>query len=664
MIKTMPSKFIRIFKFSLVFAVFLTEIFLFDRYALAVDTTPPTTTYVQTPSSPDGKNNWYVTPVRLDLTATDLESGVKEINYRINEGIWQKVSFSDSLNLVQNPSFETTGGTTSGLASWDSTLIDSNITYSQDTTQYVSGYETASAKIVSTIGSGIWQGINNRNYFAVAGSFENMTASEWIKTSGVGESAFFKVYAITQDQYGTQTNVLMGQSSTISGTVGWTKLSLDFNTNVSNVIGVYMDIGFTGTGTIWADAVTISSAALPTTTTFTDGTDSENSKVEFYSVDFAENIETYSCTTPVKNCINFKLDQTPPGGWYDAGAIRSLQGSDHELYVYTNVIDPVSGISNLSDKYQYMTDKNPGSFGSFASLLNCNSSWQPGTWVALESPPFSPGDNDVYLRTQKTEFCNNDWKTCKAVRFYAEDMAGNTDEKDYCINGPWISVLGEGGVRSNQNINMLAEAVDDNTDGLIEASGNIVNFFSSSRDWLVKNSSAPATINYDDFDNTLKNKTTITDGKLRKTSGVYKINSNFTINNQSLPVGFSSSVFNQIVLVNGDLTIDTEISIDPSSTLLFVVSGDVGIIKNVDLIESAIMADGDINTAYNVTEGDANNTLDMKGIFSANKFIFKRTLQGTNNANFPSETFTYEPKYLIQLRDLYGVYTVKWLGTN
>src|SRR3990167_10511043 len=100
---------------------------LFTRTSLA-DVTPPTTTYVQTPSSPDGNNGWYKTPVRFDLTATDLESGVKEINYRINEGIWQKVSFSDSLNLVQNPSFETTGGTTSGLASWDSTLIDSNIT--------------------------------------------------------------------------------------------------------------------------------------------------------------------------------------------------------------------------------------------------------------------------------------------------------------------------------------------------------------------------------------------------------------------------------------------------------------------------------------------------------------------------------------------------------
>ena len=664
MIKTMPSKFIRIFKFSSVFAVFLTEIFLFHRNALAVDITPPSTTYVQTPSSPNGDNNWYVTPVQFDLTATDLESGVKEINYRINEGVWQKISFSDTLNLVQNPSFETAGGTTSGLASWDATLIDSQITYSQDITQYAPDFQIASAKIVSTIGSGIWQGINNRNYFAVANSYENMTASAWVKTSNVNENAYFKIYAITQDQYGAQTNVLMGQSAFLSGTTNWTKLTLNFNINVANVIGVYMDIGFTGAGTVWADAVSISSAALPTTTSFTVGTDKEDSKVEFYSVDFAGNTETYFCTTPQKNCITFKLDQTPPGNWNNSGAFRGLFGNDHQLYVYTNVQDPVSGISTLTDKYQYMTDKNPGSFGKFADLLNCNSAWKPNVWVTLISPPFIPGVESAYLLTQKTEFCNNDWKTCKVVRFYSEDMAGNSTTKDFCINGPWISVAGEGGVRSNTNIDMLSEAAEDNTDGLIEVGGTLIDFFSSSRNWEMKNSPAPTTVNYDDFDNTLTNKVTITNGELNASTGVYKINGNFTIDNQALPTGFSSAVFNQIVFIDGDLTIDAELNLSPSSTLLIIVSGNVNIHKSVDLIDAAIMTDGNFDTAYNVTEGEANNTLELHGVFSANKFVFKRTLQGTNNSNIPSESFIYEPKYLIQLRDLYGLYSVKWLRTN
>jgi len=47
-------------------------------------TTAPVTTVTQTPSAPDGNNGWYVSPVQFDLEATDLESGVASINYRID----------------------------------------------------------------------------------------------------------------------------------------------------------------------------------------------------------------------------------------------------------------------------------------------------------------------------------------------------------------------------------------------------------------------------------------------------------------------------------------------------------------------------------------------------------------------------------------------------
>src|SRR5690606_22201784 len=125
----------------------------------------------------------------------------------------------------------------------------------------------------------------------------------------------------------------------------------------------------------------------------------------------------------------------------------------HEVYVHTTVEDETSGLSVFTDKYMYKTDKNP-TFGSFSNLLNCNSTWQVNDWTILISPPFQNGVKSAYLLTPKTDFCNNDWKTCKTVRFFASDMAGNEATKDYCINGPWISFIGEGFVRSNSSIDM------------------------------------------------------------------------------------------------------------------------------------------------------------------------------------------------------------------
>lgn len=646
----MPSKVNKLVFFTILMAVGAT------KCVAAADITPPVTTYVQTPASPDGKAGWYVSPVKFDLTATDLESGVKEIRYRVDAGTWQIVSFINSLNLAPNPSMEIAGGN-SGVESWNALPTSAGTTYSQDITTFLTGYETASAKIVTTDTG--WHGINNQSQYSVSTSYDNMTASAWLKTDGITGTAYFRVYAIIRDAYGVDTYQEVAQSTTVTGTVDWTKVSANFVVNSANVVGVYLDIGLDGPGTLWLDAVSISTGAVPTTTTFTVGSDSSSHTVAFYSVDVAGNVEGYSCSSPTYHCVTFKLDQTPPGNWHDSGAFRGLFGSNHELYVYTNVQDPTSGISTFTDKYQYLTVRNP-TFGRFQSLIGCSTSWQENSSVILISPPFLPGVHTAYLLTPKTDFCDSNWKICKVVRFMAEDLAGNTSYKDHCINGPWIRLRGEGLVRSNKNINMISEPDVDNTDGVIEVQGTAVDYFTSTRDWIVRESPIPDYASYQELLDLTKNPTSITDGQLTKTSGVYKITGDFTIDNQALPSQFSSTTFNQIVFISGDLTIETELTINSSSTLLFVVEGNANIAKAVNNVHAGILADGDISTAYDIAEGDATNTLLLKGIFSAAKFNFQRTLQGTNNSNTPSDDFTFEPKYLVQLKDYFGKYSVTW----
>ncbi len=631
-----------------------------SKQVYAADTTPPVTSYVQTPPSAGGNNGWFITPVQFDLSATDLESGVKEINYRIDDtGAWQKVSFSSTLNLAPNPSFETVNvSSPTGIDSWDATGADSQTTFSRDTLNYAPSFAAASAKITSTA-TGMWHGINNQVAFTVTSQYQNMSTSVWLKTQSVTESAYFKVYAIVPDGNGGQTSQLLGQSSGLTGLNDWTKLSLSFVVNAVGTTGVFLDIGFTGSGTVWADAVTLDSSTSSATVSVTVGADSANHTFAFYAVDNANNAETYNCVTPVKNCVTFKLDQTSPGNWHNSGATRGFTGSDHELWVYTNVEDTTSGLSIFTDKYQYYTERNP-TFGTYTNILNCGSTWQPNDWNPLISPPFQNGVHSAYLITPKTDFCNNNWKICKIVRFYSEDMAGNEATKDFCINGPWIKVRNGGIVRSNQNIDMLSEASGDNTDGLIEVGGTNISFFSSSKNWKITQSGIPEDHLYDYYWNAVSNAKTQITTQLAASSGIYYKTGDFTINQQSIPSSYGTTTFNQIVFINGNLTIDKDISVSSNSAALFIVSGNVNISKSVNALSVGIFTNGQISTAYDLNESEGSGTLVLHGIYAADKFNFQRTLQGTNNSTDPSEDFTYEPKYLINLKSFFTSSSVKW----
>jgi hypothetical protein len=621
----------------------LTASFSFSSIVLAADTTAPVTSYVQTPSTPDGSNGWYKSVVRFDLTSSDLESGVSEINYKIDTNPWVKTTFNNSLNLVSDPSFELQNGSWQGSFTYDSTVSHPS-------------FPSKSAKISAT--SEGWTFLSNESSFAVTSSYSNMTASALVRTENVTGSVYFKIIALHTDAGGNQTETQVVQSGSVTGTSDWTSLSTNFVVNVENAVGVFMEIGVDGTGTVWVDGVNISNTASSSEVSFTVGSDSNDHVIQFYAVDLAGNSE------PIQT-VNFKQDTTPPSNWHDSGAFRGVVGpSAHHLYVYTMVEDATSGLSTLTDKYQYHTDRNPG-YGSYSDVMSCASTWRPNVWIPLISPPFLPGVKSAYLLTPKTDFCNEDWKTCKTVKFYAEDLAGNSSTKDMCINGPWIKLRGNGVVRSNNIIDMLSEASEDNTDGLVEISGSIINFFSTNDlSWKLKNSPKPVSKGYDDYIKMVSSPTNITGQPLRTSNGAYIIEGNYTVGNTQIPSGFSSNTFNQVVFVNGDLTIDKDISVSSASTALFIVKGNVNIEKKVEQLGVGIIADGNFNTSYNISEGEASKTLHLKGVFGANKFIFLRTLQGTNNSDTPSEEFTYEPKYLTKTKALFGDYKVKWLPSD
>ncbi len=618
------------------------------------ETTAPVTTLTKSPALPNGKNNWYVTPVSINLSATDLESGVQTINYKIDTGIWQTATFNDTLNLAPNPSFEQ-GDTSSSIDTldWDIGATDAQTTYTKDFSNYLTGFETASIKISST--NSTWHSINNSVSYAVSSPYSNMSAEVWVKTESVTASpgVYFKIYSVNQDTAGNITYGLIGQSSALTGTNEWTKISGNFVVNSSTAIGVYIEPGLSGSGTAWFDAVNISQSISTQEANFSVSADG-NHTVYYYSTDRAGNTETTRSTT-------LKVDQTPPGNWHNSGAFRGLLGSNYQLWVYTEVDDPISGISTFTDKYQIRTELHP-EFGKYSNILDCGSTWQANNWLFLISPPFLPGVHSAYLLAPKTSFCNSNWNICKTIRFYSEDLAGNTSTKDLCINGPWIKIRGGGIVGSKYGIDMLSEAEGDNTDSVIEAGNTQIDFFTSSHDWKITNNPPTYSVGYNDLIGRVKSYSDM-GSSLPMSDGVFRKNGNLTLNDSTIPSNYGSAVFKNIVFVNGNLTIDKNTAVSNSSAVLFVVSGDVKIAKAVTQVTAAIVTDHNFYTAYDIVEGDNTEILNLNGVFAANKFVFQRTLQGTNNNNTPSENFIFEPRFGYKLKDFMGYNAVRWLST-
>ena len=329
--------------------------------------------------------------------------------------------------------------------------------------------------------------------------------------------------------------------------------------------------------------------------------------------------------------------------------------------MFTNVEDATSGLSTNTDKYQYSVDEEVG-FGSYENLLHCNTPWVQDSWVDLEDFVTTNGVNSAYLKTQKTDFCNNNWKICKNVRFYAEDMAGNTRTKDLCINGPWIKVRGGGIVRADYNIDMVSEAPEDNADGLIEVGNLFIDFFSTSTNWEIDSAVPPSTLTYQDlYDTIIGTRVDISSNtELPTVSGVYEFGGDLVLNNQFIPNTYDNATFDQVIFVDGTLTIAANISIDTTSAVLFVVKNNVFIDENVTEVHAGVIADANFETAYNLAEGKSTQALSLFGFFVAEDIKLQRTLQGTNNETNPSESFFYEPKYVIQMKDFFSNNDVIW----
>jgi len=119
------------------------------------DITPPVTTHSLNPPEPDGENGYYVSNVTVTLNATDNESGVDRIEYRIDGGSWYTIPgdngtflYGDDGNdvLIEYRAFDNAGNiekTKSFTLDMDQTPPDVGIVYEITGGTWLTGWEIA-----------------------------------------------------------------------------------------------------------------------------------------------------------------------------------------------------------------------------------------------------------------------------------------------------------------------------------------------------------------------------------------------------------------------------------------------------------------------------------------------------------------------------------------
>jgi len=63
------------------------------------DTTPPITTCILNPPTPNGQNGWFISKITVTLNATDDDSGVNITHYKLDGGAWQTYVHSFNITL-------------------------------------------------------------------------------------------------------------------------------------------------------------------------------------------------------------------------------------------------------------------------------------------------------------------------------------------------------------------------------------------------------------------------------------------------------------------------------------------------------------------------------------------------------------------------------------
>ncbi len=594
----------------------------------ADDITAPISSVSLDPSSPDGKNGWYTVPVSVTINSTDLESGVKDINWQVNTEPWQKKSFSNTLNMVLNSSFEDNAD------GWEFVPAVGSVGARSNDYAKLGNYSLRTSS--SQNGLSKW---SNKESYVVVSPWKTVTTGVWIKGQDVlGTGAYFNVYILT-----TSGERLIYTSPKHVGTFGFVYEARDLVISSDTAYGLYFELVLDGIGTAYFDGVYASYASDKPQVVF-NMSDNGSNVLSYYATDFAGNIEQ-------TKSVDIEIDSVAPTNWRDFSTERA--GNDHTLVSSITVLDNASGLNSNSSEFQY-SPLYTFLWGYFSDYDKCSGTFNNNKWLPTQDS-FSDSALSGTLSTPAVDYCNSNWLLCKGLRFRIEDMAGNVSTKEICINGPWVQVV-DSDVMSLGGIDMLSGAPDYNSNALVLSPKAISNF-SSSRGWEVPyyTYSGPD-MSYNDLYSKYKPDDTVTE--LPTDAGIFRTASGFTVQGNTVPKDYLQKIFSNVLFVNGDLVIKQDLNMNVASGTIFVVNGDVLVDKNVDKVSGFFVVNGYFDTSYN--GGFAQDPLVVFGGVYADHFNLSRSSFAFKNKDNPSEEFVFDAKYLVDFGSIFGNVSVKW----
>ncbi|MBI2612063.1 hypothetical protein HYW54_04985 [Candidatus Gottesmanbacteria bacterium] len=143
--------------------------------------------------------------------------------------------------------------------------------------------------------------------------------------------------------------------------------------------------------------------------------------------------------------------------------------------------------------------------------------------------------------------------------------------------------------------------------------------------------------------------TNIENSEFSETSKEYTGSPTFTIpSNLTIPGSGQTYIY----FINGNLNIGGNIYAK-SNTVVFVVSGNIVVSKDVNILDGVYIAGGD----FDAKDGDT--VLEVNGMVYTNRFIEGRTFEDDEEPE-PTYQFNYQPQYILPLLSYLGKSRVTW----
>jgi hypothetical protein len=226
-------------------------------------------------------------------------------------------------------------------------------------------------------------------------------------------------------------------------------------------------------------------------------------------------------------------------------------------------------------------------------------------------------------------------------------LAGNQGSSQYCLNSPWIKTT-KGDVHAELGyVSSSPPTGQYSAEYIVSAGSGSLSSFSSSRNWYLNNYSQPSIRpTYNDLFGKIGSRAvSLPSGKLPTASGIYLVNSEFTIDNTTIPTGLVDvQNLGAVVFINGELTINKDYTLHPSSGIVFVVSDEMEVADSVNNIAGFFLVDESINLSSH--HGTSQAITITGSLVSGEGYSLSRELPGNQNQSTPAVVINLSPSYL------------------